>query len=56
MREQTLKPSPKLTSLLTFLFSDKKVRPPAGTGSNGFEKSKLNDKLKFEAGCFKPIV
>ena len=25
-----LKPSPKLTSLLTFLFSDKKVRPPAG--------------------------
>ena len=43
-----LKPSPKLSSLLTFLFSDKKVRPPAGNGSRVFEKCNQNDKLKFE--------
>ena len=50
-----LNASPKLSSLPTFLFSDKKVGPPAGTGSPDIEKSKLSDKLKFEALSAVPV-
>jgi len=32
---------PKLTSLVTFLFSDKKVTPPAGTGTIELQKERI---------------